>query len=44
MQIGLIRMISTQKDSKPIINRVQNSTFWVLIKFDLSELENRLVA
>ena len=31
MQIGLIRMISTQKYSKPIINRVQNRTFWALI-------------
>ena len=31
MQIGLIRMISTKKHSKPIINRVQNSTFWALI-------------
>ena len=31
MSISLIRMISTQKHSKPIINRVQNSTFWALI-------------
>ena len=31
MQIGLIRMISTRKHSKPIINRVQNSTSWALI-------------
>ena len=31
MEIGLIKMISTQKHSKAIINRVQNSTFWALI-------------
>ena len=31
MSIGLINMISTQKYSKPILNRTQNSTFWVLI-------------
>ena len=33
MQIGLIRMISTQKALKTYKkNRVQNSTFWALIK------------
>ena len=31
MSIGLINMISTQKHSKTILNRTQNSTFWVLI-------------
>ena len=31
MSIDLINMISRQKHSKPILNRTQNSTFWVLI-------------
>ena len=31
MSIGLITTISTRNRSKPIKNRVQNSTFWALI-------------
>ena len=32
MSVGLNNMIGTQKARKPILNRTQNSTFWVLIK------------
>ena len=32
MKIGLIHMISSKKHSKPTLNRVQNSTFWALIR------------
>ena len=33
MPIRLINLISTQKCSKPTINRAQNNTIWVLIRY-----------
>ena len=39
MSIGLIITISTQKALKTYKNRVQNSTFWALIKALIATLE-----
>ena len=36
MSAGFIKLIITQKYSKPAINRVQNSTIWVIISFDMT--------
>ena len=33
MSIGLIHMLVCKKHSKPILNRTQNSPFWVLIRY-----------